>query len=65
MDVKAAAAIVALRPAIEDLILKTTENPSVILEFNITERKLITVLKKLCNYNAGRDNLDPIIFENT
>lgn len=65
MDVKAAAAIVALRPAIEDLILKTTENPSIILEFNRVEKKLLIVLKKLCKYNAGRNDLDPIEFKNT
>lgn len=64
MDVKVAAAIVALRLAIEDLIVKTTENPNIILKFDEVDKKLITVLRKLCNYNAGRHNLQPIKFDN-
>lgn len=63
MDVKIAAAIVALRPAIEDIIVRTVKNPKLILKFNKTDIKLINTLKKLCTFNAGRDNLSPITFD--
>lgn len=63
MDVKVAAAIVALRPAIENIILRTANNPKLILEFNETDIKLIDLLKELCNFNAGRDNLSPVKFD--
>ncbi|XP_060853737.1 dosage compensation regulator-like isoform X2 [Rhopalosiphum padi] len=63
MDVKVAAAIVALRPAIEDLIMRTVEDPKLILKPTITDIKLIKLLRDLCNFNAGRDNLTPITFD--
>lgn len=63
MDVKVAAAIVALRPAIEDLILKAAEDPELIKKPSITDSKLIKMLKDLCNFNAGRNNLLPITFD--
>lgn len=63
MDVKDAAAIVALRPAIDDLILRTTKNPNLILKRTSADIKLISVLRDLCNFNAGRYNLSPITFD--
>lgn len=63
MDVRVAAAIIALRPAIDDLIVRTAENPKLILKFNKTDIKLVSILTKLCNYNAGRHNLSPIRFD--
>lgn len=63
MDVKVAAAVIALRPAIDDLIIRTTENPKLILKFNNTDTKLINILTDLCNYNAGRHNLSPMRFD--
>lgn len=63
MDVKDAAAIVALRPVINDLILRTTKNPSIILKQSSDDRKLITVVRDLCNFNGGRHNLPPITFD--
>lgn len=62
MDVKVAAAIVALRPAIDDLILRTTENPKLISKLSKNDTRLINILTNLCNYNAGKHNLCPITF---
>jgi len=62
MDVKYASAIVALRPAIECLIVRVSENPELITMLNETDLKLIDVLKDLCNFNCGRYNLTPITF---
>ncbi|CAH1726470.1 unnamed protein product [Aphis gossypii] len=63
MDVKVASAIVALRPAIEDLIIRTVEDPKLILKPTKTDTKLINILRYLCDFNAGRHNLPPITFD--
>ncbi|XP_050427766.1 dosage compensation regulator [Adelges cooleyi] len=64
MDVNSAAAIVALRPAIEGLIINISENPEFILTMDETNVKLLNTLKELCNFNTGRYNLSPISFAN-
>lgn len=63
MDVKTASAIVALRPAIESLIVRVSEDPEQISELSDRDVKLINVLKELCNFNSGRHNLTPISFD--
>lgn len=63
MDPSSASAIVALRPAIERLIVHASEEPESISSLNETDIKLIEVLKELCNFNAGRHNLSPISFD--
>lgn len=63
MDAKAASAIVALRPAIESLIVTASEEPESILTLSDTNIKLIEVLKELCNFNSGRYNLPQIVFD--
>lgn len=63
MDAKSAAAIVALRPAIESLIVRVSESPKSITTLNEADIKLKDVLKELCNFNSGRYNLSPISFE--
>lgn len=62
MDVKIAAAIVALRPAIEDLIIRTAKNPKLLFKPNKVDTKLIHVLRNLCNFDAGRNHSSPIRF---
>lgn len=62
MDVKSASAIVALRPAIESLLIRGSEDPESILELSDVDLKLINVLKELCSFNSGRYNLSPISF---
>lgn len=63
MDAKTASAIVALRPAIESLIVRVSESPISISTLNEADIKLIDVLKELCNFNSGRYNLSPISFD--
>ncbi|XP_050532289.1 ATP-dependent RNA helicase A protein [Daktulosphaira vitifoliae] len=63
MDPSSASAIVALRPAIEGLIIKISENPEFILTMSDIDVKLLNVLKDLCNFNAGRYNISPITFD--
>lgn len=63
MDVKTASAIVALRPAVESLIINASKNPESISTLMETDNKLINVLKELCNFNSGRYNLSPILFD--
>lgn len=62
MDAKAASTIVALRPAIESLIVRASKEPEMISMLNEIDIKLINVLKELCNFNSGRYNLSPISF---
>jgi len=62
MDATAASAIVALRPAIESLIVHASEEPESIATLSETDIKLINLLKELCNFNCGRYNLSPISF---
>lgn len=63
MDPKAASTIVALRPAIESLIVRASKEPESILTLSEIDIKLIDVLKDLCNFNSGRYNLSPISFD--
>ncbi|XP_050521951.1 ATP-dependent RNA helicase A-like [Daktulosphaira vitifoliae] len=63
MDVKSAAAIVALRPIIDQIMVKVVEHPECIIKRSDTDRRLIQILKDLCNFNAGRHNMSPIIFD--
>lgn len=63
MDAKSASAIVALRPAIESLIVHASEEPESLSSFNDADIKLIEVLKELCSFNSGRFNLPPISFD--
>ncbi|XP_022167135.1 dosage compensation regulator [Myzus persicae] len=62
MDATAASAIVALRPAIERLIVQASEQPELIGMLSEADIKLINILKELCNFNCGRYNLSPISF---
>lgn len=62
MDPKTASAIVSLRPAIENLILKGSIEPNSILNLSSTDVKLIRILKELCDFNSGRYNLPSISF---
>lgn len=63
MDVEEVLAIVSLRPAIDDLIFRISNNPNLILKRNENDIKLVNVLKDLCSFNAGRHNLPLITFD--
>lgn len=62
MDVKHASAIVALRPVIERLIVRASENPESVLDLIRTNWTFMELLKDLCNFNCGRHNLPQITF---
>lgn len=53
MDPYEASLIVALRPALEMLIVMASESPSDILNFDEPLRNLITVVEQLCVMDAG------------
>ena len=55
-----AAAIVALRPALEGLVVKAAKEPETILELSPTEEKVLSLIKALCGMNACRFELDQI-----
>ncbi|KAK0088841.1 hypothetical protein PV325_010438 [Microctonus aethiopoides] len=55
-----AAAIVALRPALESLVIRAAKDPETILELNPVEEKVLATIKKLCGMNAGRFEMEPI-----
>ncbi|KYN07300.1 PREDICTED: dosage compensation regulator isoform X1 [Cyphomyrmex costatus] len=60
MNPQHAAAIVALRPALESLVVRASKDPETILELSPTEEKVLSVIKALCNMNACRHELEPI-----
>ncbi|XP_014241138.1 dosage compensation regulator isoform X2 [Cimex lectularius] len=57
MPPEVAAAIVSLRPALESLVVKASQDPGEILSFSDVDREIIAVIKELCQMNAGRYNL--------
>ncbi|RZF44519.1 hypothetical protein LSTR_LSTR002292 [Laodelphax striatellus] len=60
MDPNVAAAIVALRPALEGLVIKASKEPEQITELSPVDEKVIAVIKDLCKVNAGRHNMEPV-----
>ena len=60
MDARAAAAITALRPSLEALVIRCAAEPDTISEPTYQENKTLQVIKALCKTNAGRHEMDPI-----
>lgn len=60
MDPSLAAAIVALRPALESLVVRASKEPELIAEPTPVEQKVINVIRKLCGVNAGRHGMEPL-----
>ncbi|XP_011338594.1 dosage compensation regulator isoform X2 [Ooceraea biroi] len=60
MNPQHAAAIVALRPALESLVIRASKDPETILELSPTEEKVLSVIKSLCSMNACRHELEQI-----
>ncbi|KAG7203525.1 hypothetical protein KM043_013578 [Ampulex compressa] len=60
MNPEHAALIVALRPALESLVVRAAKDPESILELSPTEDKVLNVIKSLCGMNAGRFELEQI-----
>lgn len=57
LDPNTAACIVALRPAIEGLIIRIAKDPQCITEMTSTDFKVIAVIRQLSTFDAGRYNL--------
>lgn len=62
MKPEVASAIVALRPALESLIIRASKKPSQIKELSRVDLKVINVIKELCKLNAGRYGMKPVDF---
>ncbi|XP_054273843.1 ATP-dependent RNA helicase A-like isoform X1 [Macrosteles quadrilineatus] len=60
MDPRVAAAIVALRPAMESLVVRASKEPELIAEPTPLEEKVMNVIRQLCKLNAGRHNMEQI-----
>ncbi|KZC09251.1 Dosage compensation regulator [Dufourea novaeangliae] len=60
MNPNHAAAIVALRPALESLVVKAAKEPETILELSPNDEKVLSLIKALCGMNACRYELDQI-----
>ncbi|XP_076767184.1 dosage compensation regulator mle [Xylocopa sonorina] len=60
MDPSHAAAIVALRPSLESLVVKAAKEPETILELSSNDEKVLSVIRALCGMNACRYELDQI-----
>ncbi|KAK7867141.1 hypothetical protein R5R35_005856 [Gryllus longicercus] len=60
MDPKVAALIVALRPALEGLVIRASKEPDTITELSPLDEKVMNVIKELCKINAGRHGLEQV-----
>ncbi|XP_019699351.1 dosage compensation regulator isoform X2 [Harpegnathos saltator] len=60
MNPQHAAAIVALRPVLESLVVRASKDPETILELSSIEEKVLDVIKSLCSMNACRYELEQI-----
>ena len=57
MDVCVAARIVALRPALESLIIKTTSDPDTLSDLAPQDMELVNVVRAMSHQEAGRHNI--------
>jgi ATP-dependent RNA helicase A len=55
-----AAAVVALRPVLESLVVRASREPESITEMSPLDEKVVNVIKQLCRMNAGRFGLEQI-----
>lgn len=60
MDPQVAANIVALRPALEGLVVRASKDPDTITDLSPLEERTISVIKELCKMNAGRYGMEQI-----
>ncbi|XP_034234638.1 ATP-dependent RNA helicase A isoform X2 [Thrips palmi] len=64
MDPNQAAAVVALRPAIESLVIRASKEPELITELSPLDEKVINIIRQLCKINSGRHELEPVALTN-
>ncbi|XP_065223223.1 dosage compensation regulator isoform X2 [Planococcus citri] len=60
MDPNTASCIVALRPAIEGLVIRVAKDPQCITELSQTDYKVVDIIRQLCTFHVGRHNLPQI-----
>lgn len=53
MDPVIASKIVALRPALESLVIRTSKQPDQILEMGAVDMKVVSTIRELCKLHAG------------
>ncbi|XP_028151062.2 dosage compensation regulator [Diabrotica virgifera virgifera] len=58
MDPEVASMIVALRPALESLVIRTSQSPEAILEMGETDVKVVSTIKEICRLHAGSFELE-------
>ncbi|XP_073973059.1 dosage compensation regulator mle isoform X2 [Rhodnius prolixus] len=57
MEPKLAAAILSLRPVLENLVIKASSDPESIMNLSDVDKEVVSVIKELCRFNAGRYSL--------
>ncbi|XP_063239995.1 ATP-dependent RNA helicase A isoform X2 [Bacillus rossius redtenbacheri] len=60
MDARVAAMLVALRPALEGLVVRASRDPEAISEPSPLDDKVVNVIRQLCKLNAGRFGMEPV-----
>merc|ERR1719273_2208534 len=60
MDVETAAAVVALRPALETLVIRAANDPENLNAPNAQEEKAVQVVKQLCKMNSARHGMEQV-----
>lgn len=60
MKPEIASAIVALRPTLEALVIRASEDPAGISQPSQIDEKVISVIKNLCKLNAGRHGMEQV-----
>ncbi|KAF2881286.1 hypothetical protein ILUMI_24886 [Ignelater luminosus] len=53
MDPTVACDILALRPALESLVVRAAKEPEQVVEMNPVDQKVVSVIKELCKLHAG------------
>ncbi|KAJ9594119.1 hypothetical protein L9F63_014435 [Diploptera punctata] len=60
MKPELAAAIVALRPVLESMVIRASREPETVTEMSPLDEKVMNVMKQLCRMNAGRHGLEQV-----
>jgi len=60
IDVETAAAVVALRPALETLVIRAANDPENLNAPNAQEEKAVQVVKQLCKMNSARHGMEQV-----
>ncbi|XP_066147044.1 dosage compensation regulator mle isoform X1 [Euwallacea fornicatus] len=58
MDPQIASEIVALRPALESLVVRISQDPEQIMNLSETDRKVVACIRSLCELHAGSFQID-------